>query len=91
MINLFSEGVPNFESNIVISAYLGNVDRIPTHGDGKDRLNVLEASQLEDYFENMMQYDLKIVQNKKRKAFFNKWMDEAFTSTFTAVQICFWI
>ena len=48
MINLFSEGMLNFESDIVISAYLGNVDQIPTHGGEKDALNVLEASPLED-------------------------------------------
>ena len=49
MINLFSEGMPNFESDIVISAYLGNVVQIPTHGDKKDKLNVLQVSPLE-YF-----------------------------------------
>ena len=54
MINLFSEGMPNFESDIVISAHLGNVDQIPTHRGEKDTLNVLEASPLEDYFENMI-------------------------------------
>ena len=65
MINLFSEGMPNFESDIVISAYLGNVDQIPTDGDEKDRLNVLEESPLEEYFKNMLQYDLNIFQNKE--------------------------